>query len=346
MQIKPEQLERQLERGLAPLWLVSGDEPLLLDECGEAIRAHARKAGYTERTVYTVEPGFEWELLRNAAQSMSLFAEKQLIELRLPTGKPGEAGAQLLSDVAQNPPPDTIFLVIAGKLDKPQRESAWVGAFEAAGTHVMAWPLDAARFPDWLSQRFSARGLKPEPGVVELLAWHLEGNLLAASQEIEKLAMLCGSGPVRRADVEESLADSARFSVYQLVDAALAGEAAVARRILGSLRAEGTEPILIHWALVRELRAIAQVSQELQRGKPEGAALARVWQSRRSLVGKAIRRIPMRGWLAFLRRAAVLDRVIKGQAPGDRWLELERLLLAVAGLKPFFARRDYSEMNA
>jgi DNA polymerase-3 subunit delta len=346
MQINADQLARQLERGLAPLYLVSGDEPLQVEECGDAIRRRAEAGGCSERNVYTVEPGFDWDGLRTATQSLSLFAERRLIELRLPTGRPGEAGAALLGELAGNASADMVLLVITGKLDKAQRESSWVQAIETAGTHVVIWPLDAQKLPAWLTQRFAARGLQPEAGVVDLLAWHLEGNMLAAAQEVDKLAMLCGDGRVRLADVEESLADSARFSVYQLVDAALAGDVVAARRILASLRTEGTEPILMLWALARELRTLAQMGQELARGKPESSVLARAWAQRRTLVGKALRRHPAPVWLDFMRRGARLDRILKGREAGDLWLELERLLLAVAGFKPFVMDREVSERSA
>ena len=363
MQINADQLARQLERGLAPLYLVSGDEPLQVEECGSAIRRRAEAGGCSERSVFTVEPGFDWDGLRTATQSLSLFAERRLIELRLPTGRPGETGAALLNELATNASADIVLLVITGKLDKTQRESSWVQAIEAAGTHAVIWPLDAQKLPAWLTQRFAARGLKPEAGVVDLIAWHLEGNMLAAAQEVDKLAMLCGAvqgctsaagagsagaadGRVGLADVEESLADSARFSVYQLVDAALVGDVVAARRILASLRTEGSEPILMLWALARELRTLATMGQELARGKPESAVLARAWAQRRTLVGKALRRHPAPVWLYFVRRSARLDRILKGRETGDLWLELERLLLAVAGFKPFVLNRDYSERSA
>ena len=335
MPINADQLARQLERELSPLYLISGDEPLQIDECAAAIRKRATQQGYAERSLFTVEPGFDWDLLRTASQSLSLFAERRLIELRLPTGRPGDAGAALLTELANKPSEDTLFLILTGKLDKTQRASEWVQALEASGTHVLIWPADSQKLPLWIEQRFAARKLKPEAGVVDLLAWHLEGNMLAAAQEIDKLAMLCTDGRVDRAVVEESLADSARFSIYQLVDAAFAGEAVIARRILASLRREGTEPILILWALARELRSLAQVSQELARGKPESAVLARVWQQRRALVGKALRRHKAPVWLGFLQTAAHLDQLLKGRARGDLWLEMERLLLAVAGLTTF-----------
>lgn len=332
MPINPEQLSRSLERGLAPVYLLSGDEPLLIDEAAEAIRRRSRADGFSERSVFTVEAGFDWNQLREASQSLSLFAERRLIELRLPTGRPGDAGSEWIAEFATQPPPDLVLLVLGGKLDKAQRESSWVRAMESAGTHVQVWPIDPPRLPAWLTQRFATRGLKPEAGVAELVAWHMEGNLLAAAQEVDKLAMLLGSGPVTLADVEASLADNARFNVYQLVDAALAGDVAVVRRMLASLRAEGGEPILMLWALARELRSLASLARERAQGKAETAVVARVWQNRRALVTKALRRFPAGAWLGFLRQAAHLDRVIKGQAPGDRWLETERLLLAVAGL--------------
>jgi DNA polymerase-3 subunit delta len=363
MQINPDQLPRQLERGLAPLYLVSGDEPLQVEECGDAIRRRSEAGGCSERSVFTVEPGFDWDSLRTASQSLSLFAERRLIELRLPTGRPGEAGAAVLTELAETASADVVLLVITGKLDKTQRESRWVQAIETNGLHVLIWPFDAQKLPGWLAQRFAARGLKPEAGVIDLLAWHLEGNMLAAAQEVDKLAMLCSAvqgrtsaagagcagaadGRVGLADVEESLADSARFSVYQLVDAALAGEVAAVRRILASLRSEGAEPILMLWALARELRSLAQMGQELARGKPESSVLARVWAQRRTLVGKALRRHPAPVWLDFVRRSARLDRILKGREAGDVWLELERLLLAVAGLKSFVMNRAVSERSA
>ena len=340
MPINVDQLARHLERGLAPLYLVSGDEPLQIDECAAAIRRRAVEQGFTERSFFSVEPGFDWDRLRTASQSLSLFAERRLIELRLPTGRPGDAGGQLLTELAQQPSPDTLFLIITGKLDKTQRASDWVQAVEAAGTHVQVWPAEVQKLPAWIAQRFAARGLKPEAGVVDLLVWHLEGNMLAAAQEIDKLAMLCTDGQVKLADVEQSLADSARFSVYQLVDAALAGEAVTGQRILASLRREGTELILILWALARELRSVTQVSLEVTGGKSESAALARVWQQRRALVGKALRRHKAPVWLGFLQTAAHLDRLLKGRAQGDLWLELERLLLAIAGLTVFAGRLE------
>lgn len=340
MRIDPERLPGHLahsaQGGLAPVYLVYGDEPLLLDECCSAIRRRAQELGFGERSVYTVESGFDWNDLYASTQAMSLFAERRLLELRLPGGKPGDTGAKLLAQLAQQPAPDTLLLVVAGKLDKAGRESAWARALDEAGVSVAVWPLEAARLPAWITARMHAHKLQAEPGVVDLLAYHLEGNLLAAAQEIDKLALLAQDGRVRLADVEECLSDNARFNVYGLVDACLQGQAATAARMLASLRAEGVEPILVLWALAREVRAMAQISSQLAQGRAEASVFQanRVWSNRKALVTQALRRLRPAHWLALLVRAARIDRVLKGRAQGDVWQELEVLALAVCGLRP------------
>ena len=340
MRIDPERLSAHLAQATAdslqPVYLVYGDEPLLVDECCNALRSRARDLGYAERSVHTVESGFDWNDLYAATRSLSLFAERRLLELRLPTGKPGDAGAKMLIQLAQQPAPDTILLVIAGKLDKAGRESAWASALDAAGASIAVWPLPAAQLPAWIGARLQALRLRPEPGVVELLAHYMEGNLLAAAQEIDKLALLAEGGVVRLSDVQDSLSDNARFNVYGLVDACLQGAAASAARMLVSLRAEGVEPILVLWALGRELRAMAQISSQLAQGRPEASVLQanRVWSNRRALVTQALRRLRPAQWLVLLVRAARVDRVLKGRASGDVWQELEVLVLAVCGIRP------------
>ena len=340
MRIDPERFSAHLVQATAdslrPVYLIYGDEPLLVDECCHAIRKRARELGYVERSVHTVESGFDWNDLYAATQSLSLFAERRLLELRLPSGKPGDAGAKMLIQLAQQPAPDTILLVIAGKLDKAGRESAWASALDAAGASIAVWPLHATQLPAWIDARLQTLHLRPEPGVVELLAHYMEGNLLAAAQEIDKLALLAQGGVVRLSDVQDSLSDNARFNVYGLVDACLQGAAASAARMLVSLRAEGVEPILILWALGRELRAMAQISAQLAQGRPEASVLQanRVWSNRRALVTQALRRLRPAQWLVLLVRAARVDRVLKGRAPGDVWQELEALVLAVCGIRP------------
>ena len=356
MQVNPDQLVSQLRRGLAPVYFVYGDEPLLVREAADAIRAAATAAGFSERQVLTVESGFDWNSLSASTQNLSLFAERRLIELHMPTGKPSEAGAQQLVQYAAAPPPDTLLLVIAGKLEKATRESRWAKALDAAGAMVIAWPIETAQLPGWIARRMLARGLKPGAGVTELLAYHMEGNLLACDQEIEKLAMLWGTsaavpdaalpppslessaaGAPRTVAVEEiegALSDNARFSVFQLADATLEGEVRVAMRMLESLRAEGMEPMLVLWALTREARALASLSVRVAAGESAEQALdaARVWSRRKPLVRQALKRLAPAAWLGVLQRAARVDRVIKGRATGDAWRELQNLALAMSGL--------------
>lgn len=331
MKIYPEKLPAALDKGLAPLYLVAGDEPLLVEEAADAVRAAARAAGFAEREVHFAEPGFDWQQLAAAAASLSLFAARRLIELRLPGGKPGEAGGRVLQSFAENPPEDTLLLVIA---PRPDGRAAWVKALESAGVHVPCWPLDAARLPAWIEARMRRRGLAPEPDAVALLAARVEGNLLAAAQEIDKLALLAGTRePLTAEAVAAAVADSARFDVFGCVDAALAGRGERALRMAAGLRAEGGAAVLLLGMLVRELRAMARIAAELESGAPEGAVFARhrVWEKRKPVVRQALRRVRAAGWRRLLLKAGRVDRIAKGMAPGEAWDELVKLLAETAG---------------
>lgn len=328
MKVYPEKLDAQLARGLAPVYLVAGNEPLLLEEAADAIRAAARGQGYGDREVLFAETGFDWQRLAAAGASLSLFASKRLLELRLPSGKPGDAGAQALKDYAARPAEDTVLLVLAGK---PERTPAWVTALEKAGVYVQVWPVDIARLPAWIGQRMRQKGLKPTPDAVQLIASRVEGNLLAAAQEVDKLALLAGPGEVDAETVRTAVADSARFDVFQCVDAALAGEAPRAVRMLEGLRAEGAAVPLLLWALAREVRTLAGLAFQRSRGVPENQLLARVWDKRRGLTGQALRRHDARQWRRLIQAVARLDRIAKGAAPGEAWEELIKLVLEIAG---------------
>jgi len=344
MNIDSDRLADQLHQGLAPVYLICGDEPLIVEECCDAIRAHARPAGYVERSVASVESGFDWNSLLSAAQSLSLFAERRILEVRIPNGKPGEIGARTLTELAAQPPADTLLIVVTGKLDKPTREGGWAKVLGDAGVAITVRPLDAQRLPGWIERRMRLRSLRAEAGVVDLLAYHMEGNLLAVAQEVDKLALLYGEGEIRVADVEDILADNTRFTVYGLADACLAGDARSAVRILESLRAEGVEPILILWALTREARSMAQVSAQIAQGRPEAGVLQahRIWANRRPLVAKALHRFRPARWLVMLMRAGRIDRIIKGRAQGDLWSEIESLVLAFCGVRTQTAGADRS----
>ena len=336
MQINPEQLSSHLKRGLAPIYFVYGEELLLVEESCRAIRAAAHAAGFQERQVLTVESGFDWNGLFNSLQSLSLFSERRVVELRLPTGKPGEAGAKILVEIAAQPPADIVFVVSSGKLEKQTRESKWAKALESAGVVIAVYPLEAAHWPLWIRRRMELKGLKAGPGVVDLLAHLMEGNLLACAQEIDKLAMLIGQGEVGLDDIEGNLSDNARYNVFALAAASLRGEPVAVERILNSLRGEGVEPILVLWALAREARELAQMAALVAAGQP----VMRVLEARR---GGGQRKTPMTapptrpslgGGQEPLRRAARTDRILKGRGSGDVWRELQCLALCMSGLKP------------
>jgi len=335
MQISADQLSTHLKRDLAPIYFVYGEELLLVEESCRAIREAAHAAGYTERQVMTVESGFDWNGLFSSLQSLSLFSERRIIELRLSSGKPGEMGAKILTDIAARPPADVVFVVTSGKLDKAVREAKWAKALESAGVAVPIYPLDAAQWPAWIRGRLQAKGLKPGPGVVDLLAHLMEGNLLACAQEIDKLGMLLGGGEIGLDDIEGNLSDNARFNVFALADAGLRGEAAAVDRILISLRGEGVEPVLILWALAREIRELAQMARLVAAGQPAARVLEtrRVWAKRKPLVSAALKRLPLDACQGLLQRAARVDRILKGRGGGDIWQELQCLALGLCGLK-------------
>ena len=332
VQLSAEQLPAHLKRGLAPLYFLSGDEPLGAQECADAIRAAAAAAGHGERKVYTVESGFDWDAFYADLRERSLFAERRLIELRLPSGKPGEQGARVLAEIAADPAPDVVLLVTTGKLDKQARAAKWVAALERAGVAIALYPVDARQLPGWIERRMRARGLVPDPEVVQMLAYYTEGNLLACAQEIEKLAMR-GLTAVTTDDIAGDLGDNARFTVYALADAALAGDARAALRILRVLAAEGESPVLTLWALAREVRDLARMAQAVAGGRGIAQVLDdfRVWPRRRPLMQKALARLSVPACHDLVLAAARADRVAKGRGAGDVWLELENLVLALSG---------------
>jgi DNA polymerase-3 subunit delta len=331
VKVSPSQLSAELRHTVAPIYLVSGDEPLLVAEVAETIRTEAQKAGYTERKRYAVERGFDWNLLHDASVSMSLFAERRVIELRLASASPGEEGADALVEYAEHPPPDTLLLVLCPKLDRRTAASRWVVALERAGVLVEPRAIGTRELGGWIERRMRAVELEPTAGAVALLAERVEGNLLAAAQEIEKLRLLHGAGALDEAAVREAVADSARFDVYQLVDAALAGDAGRALRILDGLRAEGVEPPLIIWALGRDLRSIAALAWERATRKRSKIASA-IWQSRRRPLEGAQGRASLAQWHALVLRAGEVDGIVKGRAPGQPWEAITGLVAAFAGV--------------
>ncbi|MDH3525943.1 MAG: DNA polymerase III subunit delta [Gammaproteobacteria bacterium] len=337
MQINPEQLASRLRGPLAPVYFISGDEPLRVMEAADAVRAQARKQGYDEREVLSVQPGFDWSALETAAGSLSLFSQRRVIDLRLPGGKPGDAGSKALRAYAEQPPEETILLITAGKLEPSARRSKWVQALDQAGVVVFVWPLDAQQFPAWVRARMRQRGLDPTAEAVALLTERVEGNLLACVQEIDKLYLLQGEGPVDAAAVTAMVADSARFDVFSLVDAVLSGDGVRSTRILRGLQGEGVAAPVVLWALTRELRQLTTMADAVAGGEaiPKVLARFRVWQARKPVIGQALGRLSGAVCRDLLRRCALVDRIIKGRAAGNPWDELLQLALLLAGVRVF-----------
>ena len=332
-QLRADQLARQLVAGLSPVYFIHGDETLLVGECADAVRSTARQQGFSDRQVFSADSGFDWTNLLAASDSLSLFSERRILELRLPTGKPGREGARVLCEYTERIPEDTVLLIISAKLETAARRSKWVQALDSVGVSVPVWPVEAAQLPAWIERRMRVHKMRPSREALQLIADRVEGNLLAAAQEIEKLYLLHGPGALDLETVAELVADSARYDIFVLVDAALAGDAAYAQRVLAGLRAEGVEPVLVLWALSREIRSLESMARAIQGGVSLRRVLTerRVWDKRKPLISGVLQRIRGRQWWTLLQRCAELDRVIKGRAPGSAWDELLQLTMWLAG---------------
>jgi DNA polymerase-3 subunit delta len=293
-------------------------------ECGDAVRQATRQAGFTERVVMDVDKAFDWGTLAQHADALSLFAEKRLLELRMPRPTPGKEGAKALLRYAEHADDEQVLLVTTGKLESRSRQTAWYKGLDKVGCTLEVWPVKPRELAGWIRKRASSRGLKLDPSAAALLAERVEGNLLACAQELNKLALLHGEGAtVAASDVLASAAESARYSVYELVDAAL-----------GGLRQEGVEPALVNWAVARGLREVEGLAMLCRQGMSPDAAMGkkRVWDSRRPAVGAALARLKASAWQQLLTHVAGVDRIIK-RGGGNPWDALERVLLAACGIK-------------
>lgn len=328
MRLKPGRLPSALTAGLAPIYCISGDEPLQVLEAQDAIRARARELGHVDREILQVDAGFDWSRLAAASGNLSLFGERRLLELRLPTARPGQEGGRAIAGYCKAPPPDTVLLITTGRLDRSAGKSAWVNAIDKAGVLVQVWPLGGRDLAGWLRQRMQGAGLDPSAEAVQLLVERSEGNLLAAAQEIDKLRLLLGSGPVSTEAVRGAVADSARYDVFDLGDAVLQGDVRRTLRVLQGLREEGEEPTLVLWSLSRDVRAVCL----LRAGVREDEVLRslKVFGPRQALVRAASRRGSAWDWAMLLHRCARVDRIIKGAESGNAWQALRELGVAIA----------------
>ncbi|OGA81957.1 MAG: DNA polymerase III subunit delta [Betaproteobacteria bacterium RIFCSPLOWO2_12_FULL_66_14] len=331
--VRAEQLESHLARQLGPLYAIHGDEPLLALEAADAIRARARKAGFTERSVLVAERGFKWGELGAAGASLSLFGDRKLIELRIASGKPGPDGAQAIEAYCNALPPDTLLVVSLPRLAKRDQAASWFAALSRAGVVVDVWPVERARLPEWIAGRLARQKQRADKETLAFLADSVEGNLLAAHQEIQKLAMLLPEGALPFDEVRAAVLNVARYDAGQLSEAVLSGDPARLVRMLEGLRAEGEAPPRIVWILAEEIRAIARIQEGLAAGRPlaELCRENRIWgEPRQTLVGRAARQVSRNALLEALSHAARIDRIAKGVAMGDAWDELLQLGLRFA----------------
>ncbi len=333
LQLRAESLDAHLARTLAPLYVIHGDEPLLSIEAADAIRSRARAAGHTEREVHVVDRGFDWSRLAASAASLSLFASGRLIELRLPSGKPGADGAAAIERYCASLPPDAVTLVSLPRLDRASQGARWFEALCGGGVLVNVFPVERRQLPLWIGARLARQRQRAAEGTLAFLATCVEGNLLAAHQEIQKLGLLHPEGELGFEQVRDAVLDVARFEVGQLSEAMLAGDTARLARVLAGLAGEGEPAPRVLWVLAEDVRAVARV----QRGLADGRAAAelyrefRIWgDARQRLVGAAARRMTRDALEAALAHAAAIDRIIKGLAKGDVWDGLLRLGLRFA----------------
>jgi DNA polymerase-3 subunit delta len=339
MQIRADQLEAQLARGLRPLYTIHGDEPLLAQEAGDAIRAAARAAGYAERKVFSVSGAhFDWSGVLGAAQAMSLFAERQLIEIRIPSGKPGKEGSEALQRYCDRLPDDVLTLVQLPRLDFAQQKAAWFAALDAHGATLRVETLDRKALPAWLAQRLQRQGQRVRGGdegqrTLAFFADRIEGNLLAAHQELQKLALLHPAGELSFEQVESAVLNVARFDVTKLSEAVWTGQVARALRVLDGLRHEGEAAVLVHWTLADDIRALARGRAALDDGKPLPLALkdARAWGLKEKLFERVLPLLAGHQLAHLLDAASICDGIVKGlkhpEWPQGAWDALQRLVL-------------------
>ncbi len=332
MRIETEQLQQTLSRGLKSMYVVFGEELLLALEAADRIRAAALTQGYEERRVLIAESGFDWGELSMASNSFSLFAPKRLLDLRIPSGKPGKEGSEALQWLAASLPEDAIVLVTLPGIDRQAQGSKWFEALDRAGVVVHAAEVRRERLGQWLAARLALQNQQADARTLEFIVERVQGNLMAAHQEVRKLALLFAEGPLPFDEVRSAVVDVARFDVFDIGPTLLKGDRAHFVRMLDGLQAEGAAAPLVLWAIAEEARAMAKVKAAMEDGRPIQQAMrdARVWGPRQDLMPAALRRLTRHQLIAALRAAADADRMIKGLAGGDVWDALLQIGLSLA----------------
>lgn len=335
MKIAPEKLKNHLVKELLPVYVISGDEPLLSQELADQVRLVARQNGFSSRDVFRCDNHFDWDQLHNENNALSLFSEKKIIELHLATSKPGDKGSKALQALCSNPNPDNLILVILPKIDKSAEKSKWMRALESSGVHSQVWPIKSEQMPRWIKQRLLQSGIDASKEAVEILSERVEGNLLAAVQEIEKLTLLAINGTVDATIMSSVVANSARYNLFEFIDKILLGDSQSAVRSLRGLKNEGTDALPLLWAITRELRILVKASDEIVKGAQQDRALksAGVWDKRIPIFRQALKRCSAPHLRMLLYQASAIDRAIKGMRKADIWEELTTLVLSLSGVQ-------------
>jgi len=345
--LRVEQLAQTLNTALSPVYLISGDETLLVQEAADTIRQHVKSKGFLEHERHYGDKQFDWSLLLASANSLSLFNEQKLIELRIESGKPGDKGSKAIVEYLKAPSDDNVLLIITPKLDGSSQRAKWVKAIEKQGVWAPIWPVGPAQLPRWLGQRLQQAGLKSDSAAIDILAARTEGNLLAAAQEIEKLRLLAPDGWVSSELMASTVADSARFDVFGLIDKALMGDARSASHTLQGLKGEGTDGTVILWALAREIRTLINVRHATDQGQnfAWAAKNAGVWDKRKPLIQNALKRFQGRQLESLLRQANGIDQAIKGLRKTDPWNDLLDLVLRLSGVQSISQQNQRLSLN-
>jgi DNA polymerase-3 subunit delta len=344
MQLALPQLQAHLQKGLRSLYTLHGDEALLVQEAADAIRAAARQQGYTERSVHVVTGAhFDWSEVLAAGGSMSLFADRQILEIRVPTGKPGKDGSLMIQQLAQSAEGNdsTLTLFVLPRLDSATKKGAWFGALEQFGVSLQIDSLDRTQLPQWIAQRLKLQNQSVASGqdgqnCLQFFADRVEGNLLAAHQEIQKLALLYPAGELTQTQVESAVSNVARYDVFKLSEAVLAGQVARVQRMLDGLQAEGEAAVLVHYTLAEDIRALKRVKDAMSEGRPLPMALReqRIWGAREKLFERVLPKLSTARLAQLLKNAHQVDGIVKGLKvadwPADPWQALQRLALRVS----------------
>lgn len=342
--LRGDQITQALGKSLKPIYTVSGDEPLLVQEACDSLRKLAKKRGFSEREVHHADGNFQWLDLLNSANSLSLFSDKKIIEIRVPNGKPGEQGSKILNEYLEKPNPDSLLLLILPKLDKRTQNTKWFKTLENKGDVVIIWPINRPQLPRWLAGRLNKAGLNATDDALDILCAKVEGNLLAAVQEIEKLKLLAPeSGEIDTALMASVVMDSARYDVFSLVDKALHGDCRGAADNLKGLQGEGSEPPIILWALARDIRLLCTLQEGVKRGEKFDVMCKKngVWDTRKALIKSALRRVNHQQLQHMLKKCSLADHMIKGLHTGNVWSLLLDITLNLSGIQSL---NDGSEM--